>query len=164
MVGLFRDLQIARFNELYYQRRSASMHRWAVSANIVSAISASAVLLNLLKDGGSPLGFGPGVWQLLTGLAAVSAAVGPILGWERKASQFEKASLGHGIVRERIRSLLIDLKLSALDESHRARQQEIEAVRLSLLALDEPASEKLKEKCWEQTLQEIPSDRAWTLL
>jgi hypothetical protein len=161
MTRLFLELQIARFNELYYQRRSRWMRRWAVGANIVAAISASAVLASLLKDG---FGYGPALWQVLTGIAALSAAIGPTLGWETQASQLEKAALGHSILRERIRRLLNDLKLSSLDASHEARDEEIDAVRLALTPLDEPPHERLKEKCWRQTLREFPSEQAWTLV
>ena len=161
MTRLFSELQIARFNELYYQRRSRWKRGWAIGANILAVISASAVLASLLKDG---FGYGPAVWQILTGVAAVSAAIGPALGWEIQIAQMEKAALGHSIIKERIRKLLNDLKLSDLDASHEARDDEIDAVRLALTPLDEPPRERLKEKCWLQTLRELPSEQAWALV
>lgn len=164
MIRLFSDLQVARFNELYYQNRSSRMRFLARAANIVSAIAASAVLANLLRAGNALFGWGPAVWQVLTAIAALCAAVGPIFGWEAKATQFEKAALGHAIVRERTHCLLKDLKLSEVDDTHVARSEETEALRMALAALDEPASKRVKEKCWSQTLSEFPSEAAWTLI
>ena len=165
MARLFGDLQTARFNELYYQKRAAFFRKWAKRANVVSALAASLVLANLLIGPGNPLfGLGPLIWQTLTGLAALSAAIGPVLGLWDKASQMDKAALGHSIVKERIRQLLVELKLSDLQDSHLGRDQEIDAVRSALAPLDEPPSEKLRETCWEKTLEELPSDKAWSVV
>lgn len=158
MTRAFSDYQVARFNELYYQRRAAGTRTLITLANVLSALSASAVLASLLKDG---FGLGPLVWQALTGLAACSALV-PVIGFEAKATQFERAELGYGLVRARLRDLLRDLKLADLDETHFAREREIAAVRDSLAALDaEPTKRQLSEQCWRQTLEEIPSESAW---
>jgi hypothetical protein len=165
MTRLFFDLQIARFNELYYQKRSAFFRKWAKRANVVSALAASLVLANLLTGPGTPLlGLGPLVWQILTGMAALSAAVGPVLGLWDKASQMDRAALGHSIVKDRIRRLLVELKLSDLQDSHLDRDREIDAVRSALSPLDEPPSEKLREICWEKTLEEFPSEKAWLMV
>ncbi len=165
MTRLFKDLQIARFNELYYQKRSASLRNWTKGANIVSSLAASLVLGSLLTGPGSPLlGFGPIAWQILTLLAALSAAASPALGLSEKASQMERAALGHSIIKERIRRLLSDLKVSELKDSHVGRDEEINAMRLALSPLDELPSMKLREKCWERTLEEIPSEKAWSII
>jgi|SRR5579863_2743965 hypothetical protein len=164
MTRLFRELQVARFNELYYQRRSDWFRRLATAANVISAVAASAVLASLLAANGQLFGWGPIVWQLLTGIAAISAAVGPVLGLDVKASQMEKAALGHSILRDRLYRLLGDLKVSDLDDSHLARDKEIESFRSALAPLDEPPTEKLREECWNRTLEEFPSDKAWTLV
>jgi hypothetical protein len=164
MVRLFRELQIARFSELYYQRRAEWFRGWATGADIISAVAASAVLANLLASNGRLFGWGPVVWQALTGIAAASAAIGPVLGLGAKASQMEKAALGQSILKDRLRRLLSDLKSSALEESHLARDKEIDAFGTALSALDEAPSEKLAEKCWKRTLEEYPPEKAWTLV
>jgi hypothetical protein len=164
MTRLFRDLQVARFNELYYQRRAHLFRFWATGANVISALAASAVLASLLASDNKLFGWGPIVWKMLTGVAAASAAIGPILGLEIKASQMEKAALGHSILKDRIRRLLSDLKGSDLHESFIARDKEIDAFASALAALDEAPSEKLREKCWNETLEEYPSEKAWTLV
>src|ERR1700687_4949548 len=117
MTRLFRELQIARFNQLYYQKRACWYRRLATGANVVAALAASAVLARLLA-GDKLFGWGPIVWQALTGIAAVSAAIGPILGFDGKASQMEKAALGHSILLDRLHQLLRDLKLSDLEQLH----------------------------------------------
>ena len=96
------------------------------------------------------------VWLLagLSGAAAITAALGPVLGLEAKAVQFEKAAMGHCIVRERILRLLNDLKISDLDESHEARDREVDAFRTALSALDEPAHERVKARARQGTLLE----------
>jgi len=162
MSRLFSDLQVARYNELYYQRRAAIFRRWLLAGNVVSALAASAVLANLLS--GAESSWGPIAWSLLTGLAAISAAVGPVFGLGTKASQLDKAALGHGIVKDGIRRLLKDLKLSELQESHLARNQEIEAFRSALAALDESPSDRMRNRCWEDTMSEMPSKQAWSLV
>ncbi len=165
MTRLFGELQTARFNELYYQQRSAFFKKWARRASILSALAASFVLANLLTGPGNQLfGFGPLIWQLLTLMATLAAAVGPVLGLGEKAAQMDKAALGHALVKDRVRRLLTDLKLSDLDDSHVARDREIDAIRSALSALDEPPSEKVREACWEKTLAEFPSDKAWLLI
>lgn len=165
MTRLFAELQIARFNELYYQRRSAFFKKWAKRANIVSALAASIVLAKMLTaQDGMFFGFGPVLWQAITGLAALSAAIGPVLGLGDKAAQMEKAALGHAIVKDRIRRLLNDLKVSEIDASHLGRDSEIEAMRSALAPLDEPPVDTLREECWEMALQEYPSEGAWSLI
>lgn len=46
MTQLFSDLQIARFNELYHQRRVAHFRSWARNLGIVTAVAASAAIAN----------------------------------------------------------------------------------------------------------------------
>jgi hypothetical protein len=165
MARLFSNLQIARYNELYYSRKSATMRQFSTWSGIISALTASAVLVGMLKDGsaaGSKFAFV--VWQFLTGVAAVSAAIRPILGFDSKAIQFDKAAMGHGIVKERLRRLLNSLKLSDLDDSHLVREEEIESFRMALSALDDAGDDDLKEKCWKKTLTELPSEQAWNLV
>jgi hypothetical protein len=162
MTRLFGDLQIARFNELYYQRRASWMRTLATGANIVSAVAASAVLTHLLTSGGSALGLA--MWQAITGAAAVFATVGPVLGLTGKVNQLDKAAFGHCVVRGRIQALLTDLKTSDLDDTHIVRSKEIEALRTALSALDERARERVKMQCWDQTLREFPSESAWALV
>jgi hypothetical protein len=165
MTRLFRELQVARFNELYYQRRSAWFRFQATSANVIAALAASVVLANLLASNNNKLfGWGPLVWQVLTLLAAIFAAVGPVLGFENKIGQMEKAALGHSILKDRLQRLLSDLKGSELKESHLARDREIDAFGSALTSLDEAPSERLREQCWKETLEEYPSDQAWSLV
>src|ERR1700735_5672235 len=120
MERLFTDLQVAYFNQLYYQSRAKSVKRMIRWANVVAALSASVALTTLLKDAGA-VGFLVGLMVL----AAISAAVAPVLGLEDKYAQLEKAALGHTIVKDRLRGLLRDLKLSDLNESFEAREHEI---------------------------------------
>ena len=162
MARLYGDLQIARFNQLYYQQRAEKMRRISIGANSVSAIAASAVFAGLFRDGS--FAYATIVWQGLTALAALCAALSPVLGLESKASQFEKAALGHGIVHDRVKRLLSDLKLSEGTRAHEVRDAEIDAFRASLAALDESPSESLRDACWKKTLEEYPSERAWSIV
>jgi hypothetical protein len=162
LTRLFRELQIARFNELYYQRRADWFRHLTTAANIVSALAASAVLAKLLANS-QLFGWGPAAWQILAFVAAISA-VAPVLGFETKGSQMEKAALGHAILKDRLARLLSDLKSSELGESHIARSQEIESFASALAALDEAPAQRLVEKCWERALQEFPSDQAWNIV
>jgi len=164
MTRLFSELQAARFNELYYQRRGEWFRKLATGANIISALAASAVLASLLTGNSNLWGLGPIVWKILTGIAAAAAAIGPILGLDAKASQMDRAALGHSILRNRLRILLSDLKLSDLEDSHIGRDQEIQALGSALAALDEAPSEKLRDECWKQTLEDYPSDSAWNIV
>lgn len=161
MTRLFREFQLARFNQLYYQKRAARLRTLNTGANIIAALASSAVLAGLLADGS---GFGSILWKILTGIAATSAAIGPVLGLDEKAAQMEKAALGHSILFDRLRRLLSDLKLSDLAESHLAREQELDSVSSALSSLDETPSDKLLAKCWKQALDEFPSEQAWNLV
>jgi hypothetical protein len=76
----------------------------------------------------------------------------------------EKAAFGQSILKDRLHRLLSDLKSSPLEESHRARDLEIDAFGSALSALDEAPSERLAEKCWQRTLEEYPPEKAWTLV
>jgi hypothetical protein len=163
MTRLFSELQTARFNELYYQRRASFFRGLSIGANIVSALTASAALASLLADANQS-GWGPLLWKSLTGVAAISAAVGPVLGLDSKASQMEKAALGHSVIKDRVRRLLSDLKVSDLEESHLARDREIDSFRSALTPFDESPSDRVREECWKQTEEELPSDKAWTLV
>jgi hypothetical protein len=155
-------LQIARYNQLYYQKRAGSFGHFATSANIIAAVAASAVFTNLLSS--SKFGWGQAVWVALTLLAALAAAIVPVLHLDARASQMGKLAMGHSIIFDRVRQLLSDLKLSKIDNSHLARYKEIEAFGSALAPLDEPPSERLREKCWKMALEEFPSEQAWTII
>jgi len=159
MERLFTDLQAARFNQLYYQARATTVRRLIKWANVIAALSASAAFTGLLRGGGTGW-----LLQTLMIVAAISAAVGPVLGLEDKYSQLERASLGHAIAKDRIWCLLRDLKLSDIDESHEAREREINAFRDALSALDEEPHDSIRRSCWEEVERELPSDKAWTII
>jgi hypothetical protein len=159
MQRLFADLQVERFNQLYYQKRSESVKRWIICANVIAALAASVALTGLLKGVG-----GGWLLQTLMGTAAVSAAIGPVLGLETKYSALERAALGHGIAKDRLRGLLRDLKLSEISEGHEAREAEICAFRDALGALDEAPHDSVRRSCWEEVERELPADKAWTII
>jgi hypothetical protein len=161
MERLFTDLQIERFNQLYYQTRAKRTKRYIALANIIAALAASAALTGLLKVGNGPW---PVILQILMAVAAVSAAVSPVLGLESKYSQLERAALGHAIAKDRLWCLLRDLKLSDIDVSHTARESEIGAFRDALTALDEDPHDSVRKACWEQVERELPADKAWTII
>ena len=161
MQRLFTDLQVERFNQLYYQKRAKTTKFRITSANVIAAIAASAAFTGLLKSG-------PGlsllVFQGLMLVAAISAAIGPVLGLEEKYAQLERAVLGHAILKDRVWCLLRDLKLSEIDDSHEAREREIAAFRDALSALDEEPHDSVRRDCWEEVERELPADRAWTIV
>jgi ABC-type multidrug transport system fused ATPase/permease subunit len=161
MERLFTDLQRERLNVLYYQARAAAVRRWIIRANIVAALAASTALGTILK---SSAGAGAAVLWVLTGLAAVSAAIVPILSLADKYARLEQAARGHTLAYERLFSLLRDLKLSEVGEAHIAREKEIEALRESLSALDEKTHERLLRSCWARVEKEIPAENAWTII
>lgn len=161
MERLFIDLQRERFNQLNYQTRSSSVKRMSTWSNVIAALAASAALTGLLTGAG---GIGPRVMQVLVGLAAISAAIGPVLGLENKASQLERAALGHAIVKDRLWSLLRDLKLSDIDDTHEARIGEIAAFSDALTALDEEPHESVKRSCWATVERELPAEQAWSII
>jgi hypothetical protein len=159
MERLFTDLQVARFNQLYYQARAKSVKRLITAANVIAALAASAAFTGLLRQGGT-------AWllQLLMVVAALFAAINPVLGLEDKYSGLERAGLGHAIARDRIWNLLRDLKLSELDDAHEAREREINAFRDALSALDEEPHDSVRRSCWDEVERELPADKAWTLI
>lgn len=129
MMRLYGDLQIARFNEIYYQTRAQQARGWASRMNMLSAVASSGAFVGIIK----PLPtIGPVIPPLLTAIAAVAAACGPFLGLDAKASQFERAAFGHGLIKDRIKRLLHDLKMKDLNYEHEARDNEIEHIRSSL--------------------------------
>jgi hypothetical protein len=128
------------------------------AANVLAALAASAAFTGLLRELGT-------VWlQSLMALAAIFAAIGPVLGLEDKYSRLERAGLGHAIAKDRIWSLLRDLKVSELDETHEAREREINAFRDAFSALDEEPHDSVRRSCWEKVEQELPADKAWTIV
>jgi hypothetical protein len=161
MIGLFVVMQKARFNVIYYGARANRMRLYATTSNVVAALASSVALVGLLSDSA----FGPLALRILTAVAAGMAAVGPILHWDGKASQFEKAALGHGIILNRVQVLLHDLKLAdGATAEHHARVSELDAFHGALTALDEAGDERLKKKAWEQTEREFPVGDAWNLV
>ena len=161
MMRLFGDLQIVRFNEIYYHRRAVSLRKFSIGSSVLATLASSAVLCGLIS--GAPLG--AIAWKILTGVAAISAAMGPIFQLDSKAALFEKAALGYSIVRDRLKHLIQDLKMSSLDETHIARDVEISALRDALAALDEaPGPNRIREQIWNQVMGEYPSDQAWSIL
>jgi hypothetical protein len=161
MERLFMDLQVEQFNQLYYRTRAHTTRRVITTMNVIAALTASAAFTGLLKNstGGWLI-----VFQALIAVAAISAAVGPVLGLESKFSTLEQAALGHGIARDRLWSLLRDLKLSEIDESHEAREREICAFRDALSALDEQPHDSVKRSCWEVVERELPAEKSWTIV
>ena len=161
MQRLFTDLQVERFNQLYYQKRAKSTKRLITLANIVAALAASAALTGLLRNGQGPWLL---MFQGLMAVAAISAAIGPVLGLEEKYSQLERAALGHAVTKDRIWCLLRDLKLADINDSHEAREGEIDAFRDALSALDEEPHDSVRRACWEEVEHELPADKAWTIV
>lgn len=161
MCRLFQDLQVARFNQIYYQERAASLRRLTASAGIVSALAASSAFVSILK--GSGLG-GSAMWLILTAAAAVCSAVVPVLHLDERASRLEQAALGHGLIRDRLFALLRDLKLAEFDEGHAARIREIDAFCDGLSALNEKPVESVLQRSWQQALREYPAEQAWTII
>ena len=159
MERLFTDLQVARLNQLYYRARAKRLKRAIMLANVIAALSASAAFTQLLRNSGNSLPL-----QILVLIAAVSAAIVPVLSLEDKYSALEKAALGHTIAYDRIWSLLRDLKLNEIDDAHEAREREINAVRDALSALDEDPHNALRRTCWEEVERELPADKAWTIV
>jgi hypothetical protein len=159
MERLFTDLQVSRFNQLYYQTRAKSVKRLITSANIIAALAASVAFTSLLRAGGTDW-----LLQPLMVLAAIFAAISPVLGLEDKYSRLERAGLGHAIAKDRIWSLLRDLKLSEIDDTHEARAHEINAFRDALSALDEEPHDSVRRSCWEEVERELPAEKAWTII
>lgn len=161
MCGLFNELQIARFNYLYNQEladRYAKLSKWS---RIVSALAASAILAGMLSQDS----IGAWLWKGLTALAAVTAALSPILGWDRKAYAFEKAGFAYKLIHDRVKTLLQDMKLSQLTTDHEARKAEIVAIQNSLSLLENESPRKdLIESSWARATQEYPSEDAWAAI
>lgn len=158
MERLFMDLQVEYFNRLYYQTRASAIKFWITAFNVIAALSASVAFTGLLRAWGEvPL-------VILMGLAAISAAIGPVLGLESLYSQLDKAALGHSIAKDRIWSLLRDLKLSEITDSHEAREGEISAFRDSLCALDEKPHDSVRRSCWEKVQRELPVEKSWEIV
>lgn len=161
MERLFTDLQVERFNQLYYQTRAKTTKALITFANVIAVLAASAAFTGLLKGGN---GISQFVLQVLMVIAAISAAIVPVLGLESKFSQLERAALGHAIAKDRLWSLLRDLKLSDIDDSHEVREKEITAFRDALSALDEEPHDAVRRSCWEEVKRELPAEKAWTII
>ena len=161
MERLFTDLQVERFNQLYYQKRAKRVKRLITLANAIAALSASGALIGLLTTGPGVL---PTLWKVLVGIAAISAAVSPLLELDTKFSRLEQAALGHTIAKDRLWQLLRDLKISEIEETHKAREAEIGAFRDALGALDEDPHDSVRRSCWEEVEREFPAEKAWTIL
>lgn len=159
MCGLFVDLQNARFNFLYHQALADRFDKLSKWSRIVAAIAASGVLGGILSQGS----IGAGVWKGVTALAAVAAIIGPLLGWERKAHEYQKMAFGFSLVHDRLKGLLADMKLSDLSSDHEARKAEIMLLWNSLSALVVGSPNKaLIESSWDRANEEYPPTKeAW---
>ena len=161
MERLFTDLQVERLNQLYYQKRAKKIKTRITWANAIAALAASAAFTGLLGGAG---GFWTIILKALMIVAAIAAAIGPVLGLETKFAQLERAALGHAIAKDRLWCLLRDLKLSEIGDTHEAREREINAFRDALSPLDEAPHESLVRSCWEEVERELPADKAWTII
>jgi len=72
----------ARMSVLYYRRKAAFWERWDLWSRCIAALAASGSLVQILK--GAAWG-GPTFAAILAGLAAVIAAIGPILRMSERA-------------------------------------------------------------------------------
>lgn len=158
MYKVLQDLQEAHYNRLYALTRSSRVRFQMKCCNMVAALAASAALAGLFSSAGGMWLF---VWKGLTGVAAVLAAVGPVLGWDAYAAQMEKSAMGHSMLADRFRVLLSDLRLSPLDDSHEARLRDLYELRNAMSSLDEAPDEATQAQCWRKTLEQIPSEGAW---
>ena len=163
MISLFSDLQSARMNYLYYQRRSDRSRKFALCANVVSALAGSAVLAGLVSNN---IPGGATAWLGVTGLSVVAAAVGPVFGWEKSAEKQAKAAFGFSLVHDRIKGLLRDLKLSELTSDHEARSIEITKLREALSALEDEAPDtSALQKSLDEACESYPSnEKAWNAI
>ena len=159
MTCLFRDLQSARYNELYYQMRASTMKSWSNGAKALAALASCAALSGLLQA----VPMGTKAMQVLTVIAALAATAELIWHWDTQATQFEKAVFSNNFLRQRITVLLRDLKMSDLEATHEARARELQAFDASLTALNDHGVSQVKDAAWKQTLEEYPVERAWDL-
>lgn len=162
MIRIFREMQEARFNQIYYQRQTVRL-RWMIrGSGCVAAIAASAALASQVQTG--LWGVGSAVWSLITLIAAALAAISPLMGWDGDATKAEQAAFGHGLVCERLKRLLGDMKMTEFETDHAARAGEIDALRGSLSGFDNPPDPKSINSSYEQMMAEYPSEKAWDSL
>ena len=159
---LFNEMQVARFNVIYYQTRASRMRQYSTWSNVLATVTSSVAFVGLFS---ASTDLGTNALKGLTAFAAIAALLGPVLHWDSKGSQFDRAALGHSIIMDRLRLLLSDLKVSdAVEPQHQSRIAEIEALRGALTALDEPGKNRVKLKAWKQAEEELPTSHAWDLV
>jgi hypothetical protein len=155
---VYRQLVTVRINELYYQRQAASLQVWSKTLSSVAALASSAAVVAFLQS------VHPAWPAGLAGLGAIAAAVAPVLGWESKSAQAEKAAFGYTTARMRLHALMRDLLQKGVDGDHFARFAEIEAWVSGLIVFDGSPDMKLLERCQDDVEKAWPADGGYEVL
>jgi hypothetical protein len=93
----------ARFNANLHERLCTRYHRLNLAASVISAIAASTALAATFQSGS----LAP-VWQVVLALAAVCAALSPVLRWSDLNAQHSSLAMGYRQLEWRIGQMTVE--------------------------------------------------------
>lgn len=158
-----KDLQDAYrtelLNRLYYGHRLATVRRWNYALEVGLAVGTSSAI------GAWTIWQGEwnSVWATIAGAAALLAILKPILRLPTQIERYSKLFVEHGVLFYELGTLVRDVTIRRfvtpeIEGAYRRLQQRIRGLSVD----DDPiVGKRLRDRCREEVLAEIPVESLW---
>jgi hypothetical protein len=156
VIDVYNQYRTARLNVKYLEYKLVSLRRANFCIELLIAISASSTVAGIwvLQN---PMG--QIVWKTIIGVTAILAVAKPLLDWPSKIQKKEELLIGYRSLDYDIQNIIwlinqrqgYDAKLQ--EKFLKAMEKKGQLVRI---VEDTRVDEKLRKKCFNQVLQELP--------
>ena len=160
LLQLYRTYRTALLNRKYYACRLTTYRRWNLSLEIALAVGTSGTIgaWAVWKDGD-----GKYAWTIIAGLAAVLAVLKPILALPKQIERYTKLFAGYTDLFYDLEQSSNEIKVSRSISRETLKSYNRALDRFRKLSTDDDPKpdEKLKRKCYDEVLTEIPASTLW---
>ena len=155
---LYDELRTARLNVRYYEKQLSSIRRNNIIIEFVLALTVSSGIAGLWLWQNVVGGF---IWKGLVTLAAFLAVLKPLIKLSDQIQQKSEILTSWRLLDDGLRNLMLQIKecgnydKEMLNRFHTMLETKTAIIQREPL---ERIDEKLREKCFQQVCEELPSD------
>lgn len=160
LLQLYRTYRTASLNRKYYACRLITYRRWNLALEIALALGTSGTI-------GAwaiwTVGYGKYAWAAIAGLAAILALLKPILALPKQIERYTKLFAGYSDLFYDLEQISDDVRISGLLSKETSKSYGRALDRFRKLSTDDDAkpNEKLRRRCYDEVLREIPASTLW---
>lgn len=160
LLQLYRTYRTALLNRKYYASRLTSYRRWNLTLEIALAIGTSGTIgaWAVWKDGN-----GKYVWTYVAGLAALLAVLKPLLALPKQIERYTKLFAGYSDLFYDLEQFSNEARINKTFNRDMLKSYNRALDRYRKLSTDDDPTpdEKLRRRCYEEVLNEIPASSLW---